>query len=153
MKPIAIVALLTLLTSCQYDPYADDMTVKQPKFNDIIGTYKFEKQTIVPDSLIKIAKSATIVLSADNTFKFINIPNTVDDNFLGFVNCSGKWLLESSGLPKTEDSSVPQFYFNLKGVPESLQDITFLGEQPPYKMIITYGDPDEGAVVIFDKVN
>ena len=39
----------------------------------------------------------------------------------------------------------------LTNMPEDTKSIEFLGHKPPYKLLISYGDPDEGAVMIFDK--
>jgi hypothetical protein len=112
MKPFTIIALLMLtITSCQYDPYAGDMTTLQPKFENVLGTYKFEKQTIGADSINKLAKSATITLYADSTYKATNIPSFTYEHYESLISVaySGECLppFRYESLPLIPGETLP----------------------------------------------
>jgi hypothetical protein len=50
VKRIVCGVVLTTATGCQFSPYAGDVAIDKPRFNEIVGAYVFEKQTLL-DSL------------------------------------------------------------------------------------------------------
>lgn len=151
MKPFTILFLfISLLLGCQYDPFAGDLTVEKPKEKDIIGVYKFESQTI-GHSLDNTAKDATIALNADGSFKVTYVPDLDNALYQKRVSATGNWNIETIGSVDNGSGIKRHWGIRLSSLPESLTYIGFIGHSPPYKLIITHGDPDEGAVVIFSK--
>ena len=140
-----------LLVGCQFDPYANDFTIQKPKFNNVIGVYKFDQQTIGSDSITNKAKYGSITLNADSTFEAVNVPNAVNDAFGGMVTSKGKWRIEIIGGVDNNGVAQNNWGVILTDMPTPLQYIGFMNEKPPYKLIITYSDPDEGAVAIYKK--
>ncbi|HVW14327.1 MAG TPA: hypothetical protein VHB54_10905 [Mucilaginibacter sp.] len=148
--------LILFFAGCQYDPYADDLTTVKPKMTDIVGTYIFEQQTIDNSLKDDQIKSATIVLKNDSSFVAIKLPNFEEFQqgyrYKGVVFARGKWQISTNGgVANGAGGTDPIWGVDLTGVPDNLQHIEFMGHKPPYKLIITYGDPDEGAVMIFKR--
>lgn len=143
-----------MLTSCQYAPYADDETTKKPIWNDVIGTYKFEKQTITNDLENYSTSRSFITLNADSTFKATDLPNfsgTLDLHYQGNISVRGKWNIETVGSVSGWKEAENIWGLQLTSLPPNLQSMSFMGDKPPYKLLVTYGDPDTGAVMIFSK--
>jgi len=95
MKPAFYFAIFisTLLSGCQYDPFAGDLTTHHPKTADITGTYVFEKQTVVPNLNTEQINNSAITLYGDSTFKLNNIPNVIggpEFEFKGNTSATGK---------------------------------------------------------------
>jgi len=155
-KKIVCGVVLTTATGCQFSPYAGDVAIEKPRFNEIVGTYVFEKQTLLDSLPNPKAKFATIILNSDSTFKVINVPNFIGPltfRYNGLISTTGKWKTEivggTSEHPADKEGDI--WGVTLANMPEATQSIEFLGRKPPYKLLITYGDPDEAAVMIFDK--
>jgi len=149
------VILLILFTGCQYDPYADNATTKRPKFTDVVGTYVFEQQS-VQDSTDVAWKAAVIQLKADGTFECQNVPDLVNDgqamhDKAGSISTNGKWTIETIASVEKWSGAKQQWGVVLTALPQSLQTICFIGNTPPYKLIINYDDPDLGQVMIFKR--
>jgi hypothetical protein len=156
LRLAALWVLLFAFAGCQFNPYADDLTTNHPSFKDIIGTYIFEKQTLVSILKDKKAGAAKIVIYSDSTYRAINVADFegkigFQDN--GIINKTGKWNIETVGGIANGSGGVDNVWgIALTSMPENLQHIGFMGEKPPYKLIVTYGDPDTGAVMIFRKI-
>lgn len=140
-----------MIIGCQYDPFASDLTTHKPKLKDIVGKYKFERQTVGADSISKRSNKSTIILYADSTFKAFNIPNFDDETYVGRLSITGKWQMDIIDGVNDGDGVKDEWGISVTGVPRSIQYIGFMGEKAPYGLIITYGDSDKGAVMIFKK--
>lgn len=151
---IAAALLCLFITGCQYDPFAGDLTTKMPAVKDVWGTYEFERQTVCEGNVLPVGKQASIVLKRDGTFRATNVPDITDRRACGenkLITASGQWTIETVGSvdngwgdPKSAWGLV------LTGITGNVS-IGFMGDEPPYKLIFTYGDPDEGAVMIFSR--
>jgi hypothetical protein len=140
---------------CQYDPYATDLTIKEPALKDIFGTYYFEEQTVRNIDGLMAKKDASINLNADGTYLMTNIPDlTGKQNMkdIKLISAWGQWEMTTvSGVDNGWGHVKQAWGIRLTAVTESLSTIGFMGEAPNYKLIITYGDPDAGTVMIFAK--
>lgn len=156
LKLLIIICPLIFSAGCQYDPFADDLATKQPKTKDLIGTYVFEKQTLTNSFSDKETNGSKIILKLDSTFNAINIPNfsgLSNFHFNGLISANGKWhIATNGGVANGSGGTDPIWGMNLDSLPGNLNHIEFSGKKPPYKLIVTYGDPDEGAVMIFKKL-
>jgi hypothetical protein len=156
LRFLLIISILVFLSACQYDPFADDLATEQPKIKDVIGTYVFEKQTLTNSLTNRQTDNSKITFQLDGTFKAINIPNFTgqsDFHYVGIASANGKWhIATNGGVANGIGGTDPIWGMDLDSLPGNLQHIEFLGKKPPYKLIVTYGDPDEGAVMIFRKL-
>lgn len=150
----AIYLLLTLLfTGCQYAPYAEDATTAEPHLNDVVGRYKFESETVVGELKRHLTSQSSLTINPDGTFKAIQLPNFIgSSNFVykGNISVRGNWKMQTVGRVKKWDGTKSVWGLQLNRLPENLRSMSFIGS-PPYKLIITYGDPDGGAVMLFAK--
>jgi hypothetical protein len=152
MKSLALFAIALLFaTSCQYDPYAGDMTTVKPKFSQAVGLYQFDSQTFGSESLNKDLKASYIILNKDSTFKAVNVPMVTYDKYNGTVSGNGKWHIEVIGGIGGGKEIKDEWGIYLDGLPEYVKYVGFVGEHFPYNLMITYGDPDEGAIAIFKR--
>lgn len=146
-----------IITGCQYDPYADSMTNYKPKLVDITGNYILDQQTLTDNLSDKQRQQAKIIIYPDSTFKAISIPYSLDPVSFKFeapVSATGKYTTNIiGGINKGSGKIADEWGMVMSGLPESLTYIGFMGDKPPYKLIITFGDPDEGAVMIFKKTS
>ncbi|GAB3904761.1 hypothetical protein [Mucilaginibacter boryungensis] len=152
---ILIIGIVILFARCQYDPFADELTTVRPKIKDIIGTYIFEKQTLINNLSNKQTDYSKITLKSDSTFLATHIPNftgQAEFYYNGVVSAKGKWQIATNGgVANASGGTDTVWGIDLDSLPVNLKHIEFLGKHPPYKLIVTYGDPDEGAVMIFRK--
>ena len=139
-------ALICLfITGCQYDPFAGDLTTQKPALKDVLGTYEFERQTVCDGNVLPAGGQASIVLDRDGAFRAKNVPDLTDRRACGgnkLITGSGWWTIETVGSvdngwghPKTA------WGLMVTGIRGYLS-IGFMGDEPPYKLIFTYGDPD-----------
>ncbi|QEM06700.1 hypothetical protein DIU31_025510 [Mucilaginibacter rubeus] len=143
---IFLLIYLALITSCQFDPYAGDLTTEQPKREDVIGVYQFKEQTISQIQIDKRSQRATITLKSDGTYQANNIPNVFGgpnaENHK-YISAKGSWKIETIGAvdngwghPKSN------WGITLTSIDESLTNISFTGKKKPYGLMVTFDDPD-----------
>jgi len=152
--PALLIFAILILMSCQYAPYADDETTKKPIWNDVIGAYKFEKQTVTNDLSDYTTSKSIITLNTDSTFKAVSLPNfsgTSDFYYQGNISAKGRWNIEIVGGVSKWKGTESVWGLQLTSLIPNLQSMSFMGDKPPYKLLVTYGDPDGGAVMIFSK--
>jgi hypothetical protein len=125
-----------------------------PEVKDYNRTYVFEKQTLTNSLTNRHTDNSKITFQLDSTFKAINIPNfTGYFRYIGIASGNGRWCIATKGgVANGSGGTDPIWGMDLDSLPGNLQHIEFLGKKPPYKLIVTYGDPDEGAVMIFRKL-
>jgi hypothetical protein len=139
------IALVFLSTGCQYNPYASDFTKKYPNERDLIGTYHLESDPTV-----------RIVLNADKTLTYEKLPDSVfyfnsessqGKSFTG----RGTWTIAKHQEWWELYARVDSFPRDSEGGPVFDLGVHLIGEQPPYKLHITLGDPDLGKALQFKK--
>ena len=147
--------MLGIISGCQFDPYAGDLTTEQPKKEDVIGVYQFKEQTISQIPIDKLGQKATIILKSDGTYQANNIPNvfgglSAENN--KHISATGKWKIERIGsVDNGWGHAKSHWGITLTSIDESLTSIGFMGDKNPYKLIVTFDDPDLGEVMIFSK--
>ena len=151
---IATAVLYLFVTGCQYDPFAGDLTTQKPAVNDVCGTYKFERQTVCKGEVLPVGRQATIILNRDGAFQMTNVPDLTDTRDCGgnkLITASGHWTMEIvGGVDNGWGHPKSAWGVMLTGLTRNVS-IGFMGDEAPYKLIFTYGDPDEGAVMIFSQ--
>ena len=144
-----------VILGCQYDPYAGDFTTEQPKKEDVIGVYQFKEQNISQVPIDSLGQKATIVLDSDGSYQANNIPNVfggANAEFHKYISATGKWKIETvGGVDNGWGHEKSQWGITLTDIDQRLTNIGFMGNKRPYKLIVTFEDPDSGEVMIFEK--
>jgi len=149
-----MILLILLCIRCQYAPYAEDETIREPRRNDVLGTYKFEKETIIGNLKHDLTSRSALILNSDGTFEAVYLPNfsgTSDFNYQGNISAKGTWKIQTVGSVSQWKGTASVWGLQLTSLPENLQSMSFMGDKPPYKLLVIYGDPDGGAVMILEK--
>lgn len=155
--PFAIFAL-TLLVGCQFNPYAHLFTKTQPKQEDVVGTYALTQQTVAPGGLDFLqGQQCLLELRGDGSFSVTNYPtwteafSPTNGQFVASISTTGRWSCDPVGT--VSDGTTSQSYWGVRFSDASpqLDSLALTGKNPPYGLIMTYGDPDSGTVMIFDK--
>jgi len=149
-----MILLILLCIRCQYAPYAEDETIREPRRNDVLGTYKFEKETITGNLKHDLTSRSALILNSDGTFEAVYLPNfsgTFDFNYQGNISAKGTWKIQTVGSVSQWKGTASVWGLQLTSLPENLQSMSFMGDKPPYKLLVIYGDPDGGAVMILEK--
>jgi hypothetical protein len=150
--------LLTVLAGCQFDPFTAIYTRKQPKPEDLVGTYLPDDatRTLVAKEGGYSAAEISIVVSADGTLIIRNIPDWWLTDFGkpqgGFDSGEAKWAVQ-----KRQDwwvigvnfRSTEKFSSQQRRVGTFGTELFLIGEKPPYKIHLIVGDPDEGRGMEF----
>ncbi|MFC6999417.1 hypothetical protein [Rufibacter roseus] len=151
--------LLILVTSCFYSPYADEYLTEEPRIEDVVGVYRFDKQTVnynLDKNKIR-RRQPTIIIKADKTYEIKEIPffrvsATGEYNYLNGVTRKGEWTLETVGSVDYGSRGIKKHWgILLDSAPDEMNYAGLLGENKANGIIFNYGDPDEGTVMIFRK--
>ncbi len=153
MRNILLVLAAVILAGCQYDPHGHLYTTSEPKDADIVGTYILDRFDLPAD--ISIAHhDVEVELHVDGTFTATNVPpwktGTPDKAFFpSLLSGTGKW--EKDALGTLDPSTKPIWGVYLRTPDDRFHPANFTGDQPPYGLIFTLGDPDSGHAVILKK--
>lgn len=153
-----LLSLFILVSSacfCQFDPYAYLSTTHEPNTTDVVGTYVLKTQTLTNENLEFLqGKQATIEISTTGTFTTTNFPAWSAIIRTGYrpnklLSVTGRWKIARVG-------SISNGGNNIKSVwgihfSRDIDPANLTGDTPPYGLIFTYGDPDSGDVMIFER--
>ncbi len=154
------ILVLTLLAGCHYNPYAHLFTTTQPKQEDVAGSYSLTKQTIALGGLGFLeGQQCVVALRGDGTFSVTNLPtwtepySPTNGQFVASINATGRWSCDTVGT--VSNGSGYQRYWGVRfsDADTQLDSLALTGKTVPYGLIMTYGDPDSGTVMIFEKKN
>jgi hypothetical protein len=96
-------------------------------------------------------------LHEDGTFNITNYPtwteafSPTNGQFVAFVSTAGHWSCDTVGT--VSDGNTSQSYWGVRfsDADSKLDSLALTGKAAPYGLIMTYGDPDSGTVMIFEK--
>lgn len=155
--PTAILAV-TLLVGCQYDPYAHLFTTAQPKQEDVAGSYLLTQQTIAPGGLgVLRDQQCVLELRGDGMFSVTNYPtwteafSPTNGQFVAAISTGGRWSCDTVGTVSDGRTSRSHWGVRFSDASTQLSSLSLTGKAPPYGLIMTYGDPDSGTVMVFEK--
>jgi hypothetical protein len=156
---ILILTLATIMTGCQYDPYADKYTVVEPTDKDVIGTYEFDFQTVdytVDKEELKDSRPK-IVINSDKTYKIVGLPYFKEIGVLTYkfdkqVSVSGTWAIAQIGSVDFGNGNIKKHWgLRLESAPKELEYAGLMGTEKPDGIIFGFGDPDSGEVMTLNK--
>jgi hypothetical protein len=139
---------------CQYAPYANKLTTEQPGSTALIGAYVLTAQTLTNDGLDFLqGRQAKIQLFSDGTFSADDFPIWQETNTGAYVfdeldSADGNWSIEVvGGVSSNHGDLKPVWGISFSG---AIISAGLTGNQSPYGLIFTFGDPDSGRVMIFE---
>ena len=154
----ALLLLMLVSSACfyQFDPYADLLTTKEPDTADVLGTYVLKEQTLTDENLDFLqGKQATLEISANSTFTTTNFPiwlektDITDYKVNKLLSVTGEWKIGKVGSVSSDGNDIKSIWgIHFSG---EIDSAGLTGDKPPYGLIFTYGDPDNGDVMIFEK--
>lgn len=156
-----LLSLLVLLSceSCRYDPFADRYLTKKPRSLDVVGRYNLVLQTAIPGDLQAFkTRPIQIEFRGDGSFIATNVApaSSSATNPPGFANSllsgSGSWRIGSVGGIKNvfgPEKTHWGIYLDSPGL--EIQPVGLTHSRPPYGLIFTIGDPDEGTALILER--
>jgi hypothetical protein len=157
-KLIIFITTAAFFTGCgQNDQHEGDYTMRRPKLATITGVYRFESETLTenyPDGspLPPEVKKAKLLLKSDGTFIISNFPDLMANHPILIPMTTGKWKTEQDpNIDPSWPHQKPRWGINLAATLKGFPFINFMGDSPPYKLIINYDDSSLGEWIIFTK--
>lgn len=153
MRSTFLTLLLILLVGCgqqeSWDKYSDSLTTTQPKQADIAGSYLLTHLTITTNGMAALGgRMCQLDLQADGSFAVTNYPIWTNSQLENFISTTGHWRCDTVGLVHDNQSV---WGIRFADCDNRLDLLSFTGNAAPYGLLMTYGDPDENAVMIFEK--
>ena len=133
-------------------PPPELFVTSQPKQEDLPGTYFLIRQTITTNGLVVLqGRQCQLDLPPDGSFTITNFPrwsplSNTQPRVTAFISATGRWRCETvSTLFNNKrcwgvvfsDPQIPSLELRSKGA--------------PYDLMLTYGEGDDGAVMLFGK--
>ncbi|MCP4540693.1 MAG: hypothetical protein GY832_26440 [Chloroflexi bacterium] len=171
-------SLLLILTSAAsiaccfcvpYDPIASQYVRHEPDPDDLVGSYVLVIQSLTGEAIEDLQMEngdrvpvSRLVLHADGSFTAGNVPVWVSDWEDGVEwsvekveSTTGQWNVDRVGsIGGGTGTSVPMWGLKLTSENQvKLADyIALTGQEPPYKIVFRYGDPDSGDAMVYGKM-
>ncbi len=159
---ITLLALIVLLSSCLRDANPGNYTLGSPKFEDLIGRYVPNQETLeLLKATGKYAKSdSSITLKADGSVEFLNMPDwwltTFRDAQGKFDSATGKWTVDRNRQfwivvvsfatqSATVSSAVPK-----RGNVTAM--LSLVGQKAPYSLQMSITDTNADVAMQYQKV-
>ena len=133
-----------------WDKYADSLTTSQPKPEEIFGGYRLIEQTVTTNGLAVLqGRQCGLKLSPVGVFSITNFPivDLPGDQLDGFLSATGRWECDTVSFTHGQ----PVWGIRFAETDPRMDLMCFMGKQAPYRLMMTYGDPDENRGVIFEK--
>ena len=167
MRARLVIAGLVIgsLTACfPFNPFAHEFTTREPKKDEVVGTYVLSHQTVqnyaptLANDLKGLPEQPSIVIASDGKFSFHRVPTFGDEKspmnprFTGFSDASGTWAIATVGGVGDGSGKVESHWgLRLSTLSGSMGSPGFMGKSKPDRLIFTFSDPDSGEVLIFRK--
>ena len=156
---ISLLIITTIITGCQYSPYADKYTVIEPTEKDVIGVYEFAFQTVdySVDTGKIITKESIIIINIDKTYSVERLPYFKEVGLMTYrfdrqISFTGTWSIGTVGSVDFGNGNIKKHWgLYLDNAPTELENAGLLGVSKPNGIIFGFGDPDEGAVMTLNK--
>jgi hypothetical protein len=131
VAPILGIAASIVLVGCQYDPFTEVYTTKQPKAEDLVGLYVPSEETkaFIANEGYYLPAESSITLSADAAVSMTNIPDWWLTPFGksegSFHSYHRRWTVQKH-----------QDWWVVGVSPEkaTVTDLFLIGEKAPYKI-------------------
>ena len=150
MRTLSLILVSLALVGCQFDPHAHLLTTSEPKAEDIVGTYVLHAFHLPPE-VGNSRPDVLVELHADGTFAATNVPpwelcTPSARFFASLISTTGKWEKVTLGILDPGQRDIWGVRLHTPG--SNIHPAFFTGDQPPYGLMFTLGDPDSGHAVI-----
>jgi hypothetical protein len=150
---LPMLALVSSACFCQYDPYAHLIATKKPQAQNVVGVYFLKTQTLTDEELNFLeGAQATIELDSSGVYTATNFPVWREFGagyrFDLLFSTTHNWQIDATGSISGETAWGIRLTPALDPLALS-PDIT--NNTPPHGLLFTYGDPDSGDVMIFER--
>ena len=129
----------------------------QPKQEDIVGVYQLTQQTITTNGLAALdGRLFQLDLRPDGSFAVTNYPQWSSDphptpHVVAFVSTTGRWHSQSLGTVYVGQQGQPFWGVVFSDSDTRIDSLALRGKVSPYGLMMTYGDGDDGTVMMFDR--
>jgi hypothetical protein len=131
------------------DKYAGSLTTTKPKQVDIVGSYLLTKQTITAVGMTVLkGRQCWLDLLPDGSFTVTNYPDWTDEHLGSSISTNGNWHLDTVGFVYSKQNV---WGIRFADTDSRLDMLSFTGKSTPYGLLMTYGDPDENKVMVFER--
>jgi hypothetical protein len=123
----------------------------QPKTEDLIGSYALTGQTITSNGLALLqGRQCQLDLRPDGSFSVTNYPSlsSSDSHPATFISGTGHWRCGALRMPYCGQDCWG-LVFSSTNV--GIEELALRSHGAPYDLMLTHGDPDEGAYLLFTK--
>ena len=153
MRMSFLALFLILLAGCgqrdSWDKYAGSLTTTKPKQEDVLGSYLLTHQTITADGMTVLGgRQCQLDLLPDGSFTVTNYPTWANEHLGSFISAAGHWRCDTVGSVYSAQSV---WGIRFADTDSRLDMLSFTGKSAPYGLLMTYGDPDENKVMIFER--
>jgi hypothetical protein len=134
-------------------PPPELFVTKQPKLEDIFGSYQLIQQTITTNGLAFLeGRHCQLDLRVDGSFTVKNYPrwsqlSSAKAPIAEFVSTTGRWHCETFGIYNGHQFFGIVFSDSAAGIDE----LALRSNGSPYDLMFIYGDGDDGTVMTFGK--
>jgi hypothetical protein len=151
----AILALV-LLVSCRrkgeqdgWDRYASLLTTNQPNRREVVGSYLLTQQTITTSGVTAVqGRQCRLDLQPDGSFVVTNYPTWTNGQLESFISTTGHWRCDTVGSVYDNQHV---WGIRFADADHRIDLLSLTRNAAPHGLLMTYGDPDENAVMIFEK--
>lgn len=151
--------VLILLNGCTFTPIARYAVTDEPKTQDIIGIYKISGDMVVEDKRNNLPDAKTEIF-ADGTCNLVNFPIysgagdfDIDFKFKRLFTGKCQWKAKIVASVKRDGETLPAWgvCFDAVNFLPSVKCAQFANDGSPYNLVFSFGDPDQNAILVFDK--
>lgn len=156
MRAAFAILALVLMVGCQrkgsqdgWDHYASMLTTNQPSQQEVVGSYLLTQQTITTNGMTVFqGRQCRLDLQPNGSFAVTNYPTWTNSQIESFISTAGHWRCDRVG---SVYDNQPVWGISFADADRRLELLSFTGKAAPYGLLMTYGDPDENAVMVFEK--
>ena len=151
---------ISALSHWPHVPSPELFVITQPKQEDIPGTYLLTRQTITTNGLAALeGRHCHLELRPDGSFSVTNYPrwspddDSTEPHVVAFTSTTGHWhCVTFSNVIVYIGQSAQHFWgIEFSDTVTGIDSLALRGKTPPYDLMMTFGDPDDGAVMMFEK--
>jgi hypothetical protein len=96
-------------------------------------------------------------LQPDGSFRLTHYPiwseafSATSGQFIATISTTGRWSCATVDVVSDGRTSKDHWGVVFSDAPRKLESLDLTGQSPSYGLMLTYGDPDSGTVMIFER--
>jgi len=135
-------------------PPPELFVVSQPKLEDVAGVYQLIRQTVSTNGLTILGgRPCQLDLRSDGSFIVTNYPrwsafSSTRPHVTDFISTTGHWHCDPINIIYNGHKCWGVWFSDTK---VGIDSLALRSKGAPYDLMLTFGDSDDGTVVIFGK--